>query len=86
MEETTLAMKLFLASAVAWVTGRSTHLKIKGTPEEVDVITAALHATKDLFDALALEDITIEEVVQKLNIKNARASDFEALTGTRWPL
>lgn len=86
MEETTLAMKLFLASAVAWVTGRSTHLKIKGTPEEVDVITATLHATKDLLDVLAIDDVTIEEVIQKLNIKNARAADFEALTGVRWPL
>jgi 3-hydroxyacyl-CoA dehydrogenase len=81
-----LASKLFLASAVAWVTGRSTHLKIKGTQEEVDVISAALHATKDVLDALSDPDITVESVIDKLNVKNSCGKDFERVTGQAWPL
>lgn len=84
--EMSLASKLFLASAVAWVTGRTTHLKIKGTPEEVDVITAALRSTKDLLDALNDPEITIESVIEKLNVKNACGKEFERMTGTQWPL
>lgn len=81
-----LASKLFLASAVAWVTGRSTHLKIKGTQEEVDVITAALRATKDVLDALNNPEVTVETVIEKLNMKNSCGKDFERVTGMPWPL
>lgn len=84
--ELSLASKIFLASAVAWVTGRSTHLKIKGTPEEVEIIKLALNSTRDLLNSLQDEEETVESVIIKLNIKNSYGREFERITGFPWPL
>lgn len=84
--EMSLASKIFLTSAVAWVTGRLTHLKIKGTPEEIQVIKAALLASQELYIAVNSEEETVESIITKLNRKIACGHDFEAITGIQWPL
>lgn len=84
--EMSLASKIFIASAIAWVTGRATNLKIKGTPSEVEVISGALNASRDLFMTIGNPDLTVEEVVVRLNAKSIAAKNFEMTFGVPWPL
>ena len=82
----TLASKLFLSAVVSWITGRNTHLKIKGTSGEVEIIRGCLQASRDLHNKVSDPEATVEDVIGLLNIKNARASEFLALTGQVWPV
>ena len=82
----TLAGKVFTAGLLAWVLGRSSHLKVRGSPTEVAAIKRALLASKRVQDELSRAGATVESVIEKLRLKNASAAEFQRITGVEWPL
>ena len=78
--------KLFLSALAAWSAGKKTGLKIKGTKQEIEVLTSALDASNEFQKELRKTDATVESVVEKLASKHAKGKEFEELTGIPWPL
>ena len=77
--------KLFLVGAGAWLIGKSSNLKLRGTKQELDAVTEALLASKRFQNELGKPGATVESVMEKLDIKNMRADEFEQLLGIPWP-
>jgi len=78
--------KLFLAGSAAWILGRASHLRIKGTPAEIDALANALKASKVFRDELKKPGATVDSVMDKLGLKHARGKEFERITKIPWPL
>ena len=78
--------KLFFASVAAWLVGKATNLKIRGSESEVQAVANAMMASKKFQDELRKPGASMQSVIDKLNIKNASARDFERILGVRWPL
>jgi hypothetical protein len=78
--------KIFLTSVGAWLVGKATNLKIRGTREEVQAVANAMQASKRFQDELSRPGASIESVMNKLNLKHATARDFERILGIKFPL
>ena len=78
--------KIFFASVAAWLVGKAINLKIRGTPEEIKVVSDAMMASKRFQDELNRSGATVESVMQKLGLKHATAREFERILGVPWPL
>lgn len=78
--------KILLAGAAAFIIGRLPHLKIKGSPEEIEVVKSALLASKKFHEMLNQPGQTAEKIIQQLNIKNMSADAFTRTFGIPWPL
>lgn len=79
--------KLFFGGLIAWIAKDAQfHFKIKGTPEQMQALTKAVFASKRFQEEIKKSDATIESVIEKLNLKNQTAKEFEELTGNQWPL
>lgn len=81
-----LTGKILLAAIGAWLVGRPTNIKIRGTEEEVSAITAAMKASQRFHDKLHQPGATVESVVQLLGMKHASAREFKRILGVDWPL
>jgi len=78
--------KLFLAGVAAWLIGNKVQMKIKGSQNEMKQFAAALIASKRFQNELTKSDASAQSVIDKLNIKNAAASEFKNSTGLDWPM
>lgn len=78
--------KMALAGMAAWVMGRATRLKLRGSPEEVAAVAAALLASRKFREEMMRPGATVEDVVAKLRLKNATADEFERVLGVKFPL
>jgi hypothetical protein len=79
--------KLFFASLVAYLGGAKSIVKLKGTPEQIKAISAAVMASKEFQDEIKREGATIESVIEKMRLKNLTAAEFKKITGGKpWPL
>lgn len=70
----------------AWFVGHATRTKLRGTSEEINAVAAALLSSRKFQDELNRPGATVESVMEKLNIKNMSAREFERVFGTPWPL
>jgi len=78
--------KIFFASVAAWIVGRTTHVKVRGTPEEITAVSNAMMASRRFQDEMSREGASVESVMQKLGLKQASAQEFERILGVPWPL
>lgn len=78
--------KIFFAAVGAWLVGRATNLKIRGTPDEVEAVTHAMMASRRFQDELSRPGATVEDVMQCLGLRHASAREFERILGVPWPL
>lgn len=78
--------KIFLAGVAAWLVGRASKLKVRGTPDEVDALKNALMASKKFQDELNRPGASVQSVMDKLQLKNITAQEFERTLGVPWPL
>ena len=78
--------KLFMGAMGAWLVGKATNTKIRGTQEEIDAVSNAMLASRRFQDELRHPGASIESVMNKLGLKNASAREFESILGVRWPL
>ncbi len=85
-ERINLMGKLFLGSLAAWFVGSVTKTKLRGTQEEIYAVTNALLSSRKFQDELNNPGASVDSVMQKLNVKNMSASDFERVFHVRWPL
>lgn len=87
----TWAGKLFFASIAAYIASDVAQamklpIKLRGKPEEIKSVVDAITASKDFQREIKKPGAKVEDVVQKLNLKNMNKSQFEKLTGKKWPL
>lgn len=78
--------KLFFTGLAGWILGRSSKLKIKGNPQEIEAIANALKASKVFQDELRMNGGNIDAVMDKLRIKHLRGREFERVLGVPFPL
>lgn len=78
--------KIFIAAVGAWVIGKPTNMKIRGTPREVKAVAAALKSSRKFQDELRRPGASVQSVMDLLRIKQMSARDFERVLGVRWPL
>lgn len=78
--------KIFFTAVGAWLVGKATNMKIRGTEAEVQAVTNAMMASRRFQDELRRPGATVESVMQKLGLKHASAREFERILGVPWPL
>lgn len=78
--------KLFLAGVAAYILGRPSRLKIRGNPYEVDALKNALLASRKFQQELNRPGATVQSIMDKLQLKNITAKEFEQKLGVPWPL
>lgn len=78
--------KIFLAGVAAWLVSRPSRLKVRGTPDEVDALKNALMASRKFQDELNRPGATVQTVMDRLQLKNVTAQEFERILGVPWPL
>ncbi len=78
--------KIFLAGLAASIVGRASGLKIRGNPNQIKAIANALRSSRRFQDELRRSGATVDSVMQKLNLKNARGREFERILGVKWPI
>lgn len=78
--------KIFFAAVGAWIVGKQTNLKIRGTPEEMNAVAEAMLASRRFQEELERPGATVESVMQKLGLKHGAAREFERILGVPWPL
>lgn len=78
--------KIFFTACAAWLVGKATNLKVRGTQAEVQAVTNAMMASRLFQDELRRPGATVESVMNKLGLKHASAREFERILGVPWPL
>lgn len=78
--------KVFFAAVGAWLVGRATNVRIRGTQEEIDAVSQAMMASRRFQEELQRPGATVESVMQHLGLKHASAREFERILGVAWPL
>ena len=86
------AGKLFFASIASYladvgnVAPPKLPFKLRGTQEEINAVISMILTSKKFIEALKKPGANVEDVINKLNLKNITAEKFELLTGKKWPL
>lgn len=78
--------KVFFTAVAAWLVGKLTNLKIRGTEDEVMAVSNAMMASHRFQEELQSPGATVESVMNKLGLKHASAREFERVLGIEWPL
>jgi 8-oxo-dGTP pyrophosphatase MutT (NUDIX family) len=78
--------KIFFATCAAWLVGKVTNMKVRGTKREIEVLQNAMLSSKRFQEELKKPGATVESVVSKLQLKNASAAQFQKILGIPWPL
>ena len=81
-----LTGKLFIVSLGAWLVGKYTNMKIRGSRDEMSAVANALLASKRFQEELRKPGATVQSVIDKLHIKQMSAAEFERTLGIPWPL
>ena len=87
----TWAGKLFFASIAAYIASDVAQvmklpIKLRGKPEQIKAVVDAITNSKDFQKEIGKPGAKIEDVVQKLNLRNMSKERFQQLTGKNWPL
>jgi hypothetical protein len=78
--------KLFFAAVGAWLIGKATNIKLRGTKEEINAVANAMMASKRFQDELKRSGSTVQSVVDKLGLKHASAKEFQRILNVPFPL
>lgn len=78
--------KLFVTAVGAWLVGKMTNTKVRGSQDEVSAVANAMMASKRFQDELRSPGASVESVMQKLGLKHATAKEFERILGIPFPL
>jgi hypothetical protein len=77
LRQDSLAKKLLLTSLSAWLVNKDVDVKIRGSQNEIRVISNALAASNRLRE---------DSIVENLRSKDLAAAEFEKVFGMPWPL
>ena len=78
--------KKLMKESVMFITGRRSNLKLNGPREEVQAYLKVLVASKDLYEALNDQRVTLKEVESLVEEKKRLARTYREKTGDIWPL
>ena len=78
--------KLFLAGMAAWIMGKASRMKVRGSRREVDAIAGALRSSRRFQQEIGKPGATVQSVMEKLKLKNASGARFQSILGVPWPL
>ncbi|SRR5260221_7575830 len=78
--------KVLFASMGAWLVGKLTNIKIRGSQDEVQAIVNAMLSSKRFQEELRKPGASVQSVIDKLNLKNVSASEFKRVLGIEFPL
>ena len=78
--------KIFLVGVGAWIVGKSTNLKVRGTPREIHAVANALQSSRRFQDELRRSGASVQSVMERMRVKQMSARDFERVFGIAWPL
>lgn len=78
--------KIFFTACAAWLVGKATSMKVRGSQQEVDAVSNAMMASRRFQDELRRPGATVESVMDRLGLKHASAREFERILGVPWPL
>lgn len=78
--------KIFFSAVGAWLVGRATNLKIRGSKDEIAAVANAMMASRRFQEELSRPGATVESVMQRLDLKHATAKEFERILDVPWPL
>lgn len=83
---TNMIGKIFYTACAAWLVGRITNIKLRGSQTEVQAIANAMLASKRFQQEMQKPGASVEDVMNKLNLKHASAQEFERVLGVPFPL
>lgn len=78
--------KIFFTALGAWLVGKATNMKVRGTEDEVQALSNAMLSSRRFQEELRAPGASVESVMQKLGLKHASAKEFERILGIPWPL
>lgn len=78
--------KSLLKESVMFVTGRRKQLNVNGPKEKVQAFLNVLVASRDLYEALHQENVTLQEIKDLSKKKNKLAKIYKAQTEKDWPM
>lgn len=81
-----LTGKLLLTTLGAWMLDEVVNTKLRGSEQEVKAIVNVLVSSRRFQNELHSPGATIQSIVEKLNVKNIAAVEFERVLGIQWPL
>lgn len=81
-----LTKKLLLTSLGAWFLGKEVDVKLRGSQNEIRVVSSVLLASKKLHEELHRSDASINSAMESLQRKRIAAEEFEKTFGISWPL
>lgn len=74
-----------LIESVKYITGNQKKLKIKGPTPYVKAYNKAIRASRNLYEALHADDVSIHKIEKLVENKNRAARLFKKVTGSVWP-
>lgn len=78
--------KVFVTAVGAWLVGKATNMKIRGSLSEVKTVADAMMAARHLQNELNSPSATIDSVMLALKDKHKKAYEFEQALGIKFPL
>lgn len=78
--------KIFLAGVAAWLVGRATNLKLRGSREEIAAVADALVSSRRFQEEISQPGATVQSVMQKLGLKQMSAREFEKVLKVPFPM
>jgi len=78
--------KIFLGGLAAWMVGKASNLRVRGTQQEVTAIANALRSSRRFQDELKKPGATVKSVMNLLNLSRLKGREFERVLGIPWPL
>lgn len=78
--------KLLFTAVSSYVVGHQTGLKIEGSHEKVSSLKEAANASRALYNSLNSPDVSLNEVLERIEAKNVAALRFKRYFSVDWPL
>jgi hypothetical protein len=84
--EMTTMSKVLLFIVGAWLVGKYFKLKVRGSQKQISTLASAMLSSKRFQDELKRPGASLENVMNKLKVKNMDADRFQKTFGIKWPV
>ena len=78
--------KSLLKESVMFVTGRKKEFDVQGPKQKVSAFLNVLIASRDLYEALHTENVTLTEIKSLIENKSILEKQYKSATGKDWLL
>ena len=82
----TTMSKILLFIVGAWLVGKYFKLKVRGSQKQISTLASAMISSKKFQDELKRPGASLENVMNKLKVKNMDADRFQKTFGIKWPV